>query len=326
MVDVSDRPAAGRTGRGLPVIAALVVGAVLARPWLEQWLGEPALANWATIFVAVVVQAVPFLVLGVAVSGAVTAFVPPGAITRVLPTHRALAVPVAALAGGALPGCECASVPVARRLMSRGVTPSAALAFLLASPAVNPVVLVSTAVAFPGRPEMVLARATASLAAAVAVGWWWTALGRDDLLARARRPGRAAGSPVATFLATAQHDFLGAGGFLVVGAAAAATLQTAVPRGVVDAFAGSGWWSVLALALLAVVLCVCSEADAFVAASLRQFSPTAQLALMVVGPMVDVKLIALQSGTFGRRFTQRFVPVTFVCALGAATLVGWWLL
>ena len=307
------------------MVAGLVVLAVLAQPVLRRVLDEPAVANWSTIFVAVTVQAVPVLVLGVAISGAVTAFVPAHLITRVVPRNPALAVPVAAVAGAALPGCECGSVPVARRLMGRGVAPSAALAFLLSSPAINPVVLVATAVAFPGRPEMVLARAVGGLLTASAVGWLWSLLGRDDLLAGARRRTPDAGTPLATFLATAQHDFLSAGGFLVVGAATAATLQTVVPRGVVDAFAGL-WWSVLALAVLAVVLAVCSEADAFVAASLRQFSPTAQLAFMVVGPVVDVKLIALHVGTFGRSFALRFVPVTFVCAVGSAALVGWWLL
>ena len=65
-----------------------------------------------------------------------------------------------------------------------------------------------------------------------------------------------------------------------------------------------------------------SEADAFVAASLTQFSLTARLAFMVVGPMVDVKLVALQAGTFGRRFAARFAPLTFVVAVGAAVAVG----
>ena len=325
MVDSAGPATRRRAGWGLPIIAALVVVAALAQPWLRQALDVPAVANWSTIFVAVVVQATPFLVLGVAVSGAVTAFVPAGAITRVLPGRVAFAVPVAAVAGAALPGCECGAVPVARRLMGHGVAPSAALTFLLSSPAVNPVVLVATAVAFPGRPEMVLGRALGGLLAAAAVGWVWSLLGRDDLL-RARRPVPETGSPLVVFLATAQHDFLSAGGFLVVGAAAAATLQTVVPRAVVDAFAGSGWGSVLALAVLAVLLAICSEADAFVAASLRQFSPTAQLAFLVVGPMVDVKLIALHVGTFGRAFALRFVPLAFVCAVGSASLIGWLLL
>ena len=84
--------------------------------------------------------------------------------------------------------------------------------------------------------------------------------------------------------------------------------------------------SILGLSVLAVVLCICSEADAFVAASLTQFSLTARLAFLVVGPMVDIKLVALQAGTFGRHFAARFAPTTFVVAVIAASLVGWWLL
>ena len=121
---------------------------------------------------------------------------------------------------------------------------------------------------------------------------------------------------------TAQHDLLQAGGFLMVGAATAATLQTVVPRSVLDSVAGSGFLALLALAGLAVLMAICSEADAFVAASLSQFSLTARLAFLVVGPMVDVKLIALQAGTFGRRFALRFAPLTFVVAVGTAVLVG----
>ena len=77
------------------------------------------------------------------------------------------------------------------------------------------------------------------------------------------------------------------------------------------------------MALLAVVMCICSEADAFVAASFTQFSPTAQLTFMVVGPMVDLKLIAMQAGFFGRAFAVRFAPAVFVCAVVASTVVGW---
>ncbi|CAN5316594.1 hypothetical protein BH20ACT5_BH20ACT5_19750 [soil metagenome] len=117
-----------------------------------------------------------------------------------------------------------------------------------------------------------------------------------------------------------------AGGFLVVGGITAATLNVVVPRSVMDGIASSFWLSILLLALLAVVLAICSEADAFVAASLSQFSLTSRLAFMVVGPTVDVKLVALPAGTFGRRFAVRFAPTTFVTAVGASVLVGWWLL
>jgi uncharacterized membrane protein YraQ (UPF0718 family) len=311
---------------GVAVVLGVVVAAAALRPLLEQLLDQPAIAHWATIFVAIAVQALPFLVLGVSISSAVATFVPSGFLPRVLPDRPALAVPVAAVAGAALPGCECGSVPIARRLMGQGVTPAAALTFLLSAPAINPIVLVATAVAFPGRPEVVAARALASLLAATVVGLIWVRIGRSELFTRVRRPHSHDGGRFAIFSGTAQHDLLQAGGFLIIGAATAATLQTAVPRSILDAVSGSGMLAITALAGLAVVMAICSEADAFVAASLTQFSLTARLTFMVVGPMVDVKLIALQAGTFGGRFALRFAPLTLAAAVGSSVLVGWWLL
>ncbi|CAM5301103.1 Putative two-component membrane permease complex subunit SMU_747c [Streptomyces alboniger] len=313
---------------GTALIAIATVGSVLG-PMLALDLYTPPVAAWWTVFTAVVVQGVPFLLLGTLVSAAIGAFVPERVFSRILPRNPALAVPVAGAAGVVLPGCECASVPVADSLMRRGVTPAAALAFLLSAPAINPVVLVATSVAFPGNPAMVAARLLASLATAVVMGWLWVRFGREEWLPpRARTTPKApsGGGRWSDFRAGLQHDFLHAGGFLVVGAAAAATFNIAVPRSALDVFTGSAWLSVLLLAVLAVVLCVCSEADAFVAASLSGFSPTARLAFMVVGPMVDLKLIALQTGTFGKAFAVRFSAATWVVALLSSVLVGWWLL
>jgi uncharacterized protein len=76
------------------------------------------------------------------------------------------------------------------------------------------------------------------------------------------------------------------------------------------------------MAVLAVLLSICSEADAFVAASLSQFSLTARLAFLVVGPMVDLKLFAMQVGVFGRGFALRFAPATFVVAVAVSVAVG----
>jgi uncharacterized membrane protein YraQ (UPF0718 family) len=311
---------------GLMLVTVLIVAAVALRPALTGLLDQPAAANWATIFVAITIQAVPFLVLGVTVSATIAAFVPPGAIARWLPGRPALAVPAAAAMGAVLPGCECGSVPIAARLAASGVTPAAAFAFMLSAPAINPIVLVSTAVAFPGNPEMVVARLLASVITSVGMGLLWIVLGRDDLLTLTRTHGNEPGPKPAVFLATAQHDFLQAGGFLVIGAAAAAALQTLVPRSLVNSLASPGLVSVLVLGVLAVLVALCSEADAFVAAGLKQFSLSARLAFLVVGPMVDVKLFALQAGTFGPRFAWRFSLATFVVAVTSAALVGWWLL
>ena len=313
----------------LPAWGWLVVAFVLAfylRGPLASLLDGPALGTWTTIFVSISVQALPFLVLGVVLSGAIAALVPPGWLARTLPKRPLVAVPAAGLAGVALPGCECGAVPIAGRLTARGAAPAAAFAFMLAAPAINPVVLVSTAVAFPGRPEMVAARFLASLATAVAVGLLWTRLGREDWIDRTRQRTVEGETRWRSFIQTAQHDFLHAGGWLVVGAMTAATLQVVVPRSVLDGVADHQVLAVLALAGLAVVLAVCSEADAFVAASLNQFSLTARLVFMVVGPVVDLKLVALQTGVFGRRFALRFAPLTLAVAIFFGSVVGWWLL
>ncbi|MFI9808689.1 permease [Streptomyces sp. NPDC052301] len=312
-----------------PLGAALAVAACAAAVLLltgTPWLDRPAVQAWRTVCLAITVQALPFLLLGTVLSGAINAFVPADLFTRVLPRRAALAVPVAGVAGAVLPGCECASVPVAHSLIRRGVTPAAAFAFLLSAPAVNPVVLTATAVAFPGNPAMIAARLLASLTTAAVMGWLWLWLGKETWLRPMLRNGhtghRHGHSRLHEFRLGFQHDFLQAGGFLVLGAMAAATFNVTVPRSVLDTFSGSPWLSVLFLAALAVVLAVCSEADAFVAASLTGFSPTARLAFMVVGPMVDLKLIALQAGTFGRAFAWRFSTATTVVAVTASVVIG----
>ncbi|MDQ0809126.1 uncharacterized membrane protein YraQ (UPF0718 family) [Streptomyces sp. B3I7] len=322
-------PAEDAPGRGLPPYWALWLLAAAVLPGTAlcvavRGVDAPAVQAWRTVCLAITVQALPFLLLGTALSGAINAFVPARVFGRLLPKRPALAVPVAGVAGVVLPGCECASVPVAGSLIGRGVAPAAAFTFLLSAPAINPVVLTATAIAFPGSPLMVLARLLASLVTASVMGWLWLLLGRTEWLRPAvrhtgHRPGH---SRFTEFRLGFQHDFLHAGGFLVLGAMAAATFNVTVPRSLLDAFTGSPWLSVLFLAALAILLAVCSEADAFLAASLTGFPPVARLAFMVVGPMVDLKLIALQAGTFGRAFAVRFSAATTVVAVVSSALIG----
>ena len=125
---------------------------------------------------------------------------------------------------------------------------------------------------------------------------------------------------------TASRDLAQSAGLLCIGAAGAATLNVALPRRWLDGLAGSAVGSIAALSLLAVLIAVCSEADAFIASSLTQFSLTARLAFMVVGPAIDVKLFALQAGTFGWPVARRLAPLTLVVAAVVAGITGWLLL
>lgn len=319
-------PAQRRRITSLEVLCVVLVLAMVGQGWITERLDVPAIQTGATVFVAVCVQALPFLVLGVLISGAIAAFVSADFLRRVLPKKAVFAVPVAGVAGVALPNCECAAVPVARRLIQQRVPASVAVTFLLAAPAVNPIVLVATAVAFPNEPTMVLARFLGSMATAVVMGFVWSRFGRMEWFAERalRRLPEPAGhrDRWGVFFETARQDLVDAGGFLVVGGLTAAVLNVVVPRSWINTLGEQLLLGIAVMAVLAVVLALCSEADAFVVASLSTMPLLPRLVFLVVGPAIDIKLFALQAGTLGRRFATRFAPMTFAVAILCAVVVG----
>jgi uncharacterized membrane protein YraQ (UPF0718 family) len=312
-----------RSRPGQPeLILLLVIATVILQRKAAAMLDIAALQAWSTMFIAVVLQALPFLVFGMLLSAGISTFMSETLLRRALPARAVFAVPVAGLAGAALPGCECSAVPVAGSLIRKGVAPATALTFLLASPAINPVVLASTAVAFPNRPDLVVGRFVASLLAAVVMGWLWTLRGHHIPLHMPARPGDADTGRAWLFLAGLHHDFVHTAGFLVFGAMISAGVNAFAPRRAFDAVVAHEFLAVVALAAFAFLIAMCSEADAFVAASMTAFSDTAKLVFLVVGPAVDVKLAALQSGQFGLRFAAAFAPATFVVAVCAALVTA----
>lgn len=264
-------------------------------------------------------------------------WVPDRVFARINRLPRALQVPGIAAAGFAFPVCECGSVPVARRLMARGVHPSAGLAFMLASPVFNPIVLASTWVAYgaAGRAaEMTAARAGLGLVIAITAGWLIGRRASGDLLRPAAQEpceqehehGGSSSSKGQAFVEHLGGDFLFMGKFLVLGAAVAALLQTVVPQEALGDFGGTPVLGALALSGMAFALSLCSEADAFVAVSFTAFPLGAQLAFLVVGPVIDMKLAVLYAAMFRRRFLLGLllvaVPLALIGALAFDGLVA----
>ena len=168
---------------------------------------------------------------------------------------------------------------------------------------------------------MVVARLVAALVTAWTVGWLWLRHGQDRWIRAPDDPPVTRERAGETFRRTAVHDLLHAGG-IRVDLALAAGATVLLPAGWLAHLSGTSLTAVLVLGLLAVVVSVCSEADAFVAASLTTVSPTAQLVFLTVSPMVDLKLASLQSGTFGPALAARLAPTTFVVAVLVAAAVG----
>jgi hypothetical protein len=283
-----------------------------------------AVGTFGVIFTSIVVEALPFILIGAIASAAIAAFVPERAFTRLGALPRPVQVPAAALAGLAMPVCECGSVPVGRRLILRGVHPSAGIAFMLAAPILNPIVLASTWVAYgaAGRAaEMTIARAGLGLVVAVVAGLVIGRGGEPVLRTASPTHGHRHDHPTRGPAAFTEHlvaDFLFMGRFLVLGAAVAALLQTAVPQDWLSSVADTVVISALALMAMAVALSLCSEADAFVAVSFTAFPLGSQLAFLVLGPVVDAKLAVLYGATFRRRFVLRLLAVAVPIALAGA--------
>ena len=319
VVTTAERPRAWSAV--VPVVLALALFAAVLRV-LDQ-AAIPGVQNFLLVFGSLLVEAVPFIMLGAVVSAAIDVFVPTSFFERIALLPPRLQLPAAGMAGFAFPVCECGSVPVARRLASKGLSAGAATTFMLAAPILNPVVLISTWVAYRGRETlwpMVLGRAGLGLVAAIAVGWVVARQSKTEFLRPTSEDHSDGGAHERSWRAYFGHlagDFIFMGKYLVLGASVAAALQTFVPQSVVGSVATTPIVNLLAMMLLAFLLSLCSESDAFVAASFVQFGVGAHLAFLVFGPMVDTKLGFLYAGTFARGFLT-----TVVLVVGAVTLAG----
>ena len=314
--------------------ALLIVGLVLLG--LSIRLFGPARVDWLraalVVFGSLVIQAVPFVLVGAAAAALIEVFVPISAFERISRLPRPLRLPAAGLAGVLLPICECGSVPVARRLVHRGLDPALAFTFMLAAPVVNPVVIASTFYAFRGRDTlwtMVLGRTGLGLLVAMAVGWALGTLGKEQVLRPVDDQDRGEdlefGKPEPRwrrFFVHLADDFLFMGGYLLLGASVAAIVQTFLPQGILERIGGTPVVDIVLMMAIASLLSLCSESDAFIAASFTQFGPSAQLAFLVFGPMVDLKLGALYAGSFRRVVVQTIVAVAAVTTLLGSIWIG----
>ena len=307
--------------------------------------------GWA-IFQGLLIEALPFLLLGVTIAGLARWLVPQSTWVRRLPRHPLLAPLVGALLGFALPACECGNVPVARRLLASGAPLGTGFGFLFAAPVLNPIVLASTWAAFPDKTWLLWARPAGAFLIALFLSALLGLLPEAKLLETALLEERRMSQPLSTVgllerrggvLGSAsvspeqrddtagvsprvlvQHstkEFLSLLTLLVLGSALAALVQTWLPRNWLLALGSAPTLSVIALMLLALVVSVCSSVDAFLALGFAaQVTPGALLAFLLLGPVVDLKL----AGLFTVLLTPRAIAITAASASLMVLLIGQW--
>ena len=299
---------------------------------------HPGFRTLSIVFVSIVLEALPFMLVGALAGGFIEVFVSQETITRFLPERRLITFFVAAGLGIVFPVCECAIVPVVRRLLHKGLPLGAAVAFLLGGPIVNPIVAASTAVAYSFWWPVVIERLLFGYLIAVTAGFLMNLFftKKDALIStidhgghhdschhadgfgcehdHSHSPPMSVAVRFGNALRHAVDDFIDVTRFLIIGAFIAGILQTLVTRQAVSSVIGNPAAAVLLMMILAFLLNLCSEADAFVAASFRStlMPVSAQLAFMVLGPMLDIKLLLMYFRVFRKRFIIALVGVTFL--------------
>lgn len=294
---------------------------------------------FATVVTAIFLEAAPFLLLGALVASLLEVYFPADLISKFMPKGRFSGLLFGLGAGMILPTCECGVVPVMRRLLLKGVPSHVAITYMLAAPVINPIVLLSTYVAFRGNIWMVLARVGLVSLTAGCMGLLLSGAHPSTVLrqeeANRISPAQDNGScdcgldhrgkgrsRLAGLLGHTAWEFLDMGKYLILGCFAAGLIKTFMSDTSLTVFEDNLLLAVGGMMLLAIIVSVCSEADAFVAASFWSFPKAAQLSFITIGPMVDLKLIVMYAFVFRRRSLLALVIIPTVIIYGASVVLG----
>jgi len=296
-----------------------------------------------SIFISLVIEAVPFIVVGVFISAIIQIFITEEMIAKFIPKNRFFSILLGTCMGSLFPACECGIVPITEGLVRKKVPLHAAIAFMLTGPIINPIVIFATYVAFGNSWEMVIRRCSLAIVVAFIVGLVISYLFNDDQLREfINKKAQKAQSQVNKKKHHHHHDhehlhsmttmekvkeminhaldeFFSVGKFLVIGAFIAASMQVFVKTSTLSFLGHTVATSILVMMLLAFLLSLCSEADAFIASSFRGTFATGSLtAFLVFGAMVDIKNLIMMLSTFKKRFVFTLIAsITVVVFVGS---------
>lgn len=287
-----------------------------------------------TIFLSIVIEALPFVLLGCIISGALQVFLTPERVKRWLPKNRFLSIIVGSILGFFFPSCECGIVPIVHQFVKKGVPVHTAFAFMLTAPIINPVVIFSTFIAFGNTWKMAGLRMLGSFIVALIVGVWLAYIQKGTILKTSFDSAmvepvshtheeeemvapRKWGHQVLHVLTHSIDEFFDTGRYLIIGGLIAAGMQTYLPTRVMLTLGSTKLLAILIMLVLAFTMSLCSEADAFIGSSLLSLFGTAPVvAFLVFGPMVDIKNLLMMKRYFNTRFIVSLIGLIALSVIG----------
>ncbi len=291
------------------------------------------------IFLGIILQAVPFLMIGVLLSSLIQVFVPQSMIARRFPKSLGMGLIIAILGGFCLPVCDCASIPIFRSLVRKGIPLPVAVTFMTVTPVINPVVILSTYYAFSGNMIIVISRICFGIISAVLIGVSFAIWppkshifsgGSLDRLMCSCGCYEDADSitsfkgKIGLFVRHSQAEFFSVGKYLVIGTFISSIFQTMGTKLFTDVQDSAGLAiSIIIMMIMAFLLSLCSSSDAVIARSFaNQFPMGALMGFLVFGPMMDIKNVMMLSSGFSRSFIVKLLFTTFIICFSIVFLLS----
>ena len=272
------------------------------------------------IFLSIFLESLPFLLLGSLISSIIETFVSNETLARIIPKNKVLGSIVGICLGFFLPACDCAVIPVAKRLIKKKVPINVAVSFMLASPIINPVVILSTYHAFyKTNPDIFFERLLFGILIALIIGIILGILySKKEVVLNSEDKINCEChdcDDTNRFLSIIKHtgiDLFEVSKYLMFGALIASIIQVVLPRDILIMFNDNKILSVLALMLFAYLISLCSTSDSFVGKSLlSSFSKSSIIAYLLLGPMIDIKNTIVLLGNYKKSFVITLILLIF---------------
>jgi uncharacterized membrane protein YraQ (UPF0718 family) len=346
--------------KSLIIIIVLLLSIYFARNTTIIKLDSRIINDFATIFLSIIFEGIPFILIGALTSSIIQIFVSEDAIAKIIPKNKFVGVLIASLVGLVFPVCECAIVPITRRLLKKGVPLNIAVTFMLSVPIMNPVVLLSTHYAFIEMPYMVIARAMFGMIGAITIGILIGILHRGTPFKRdtvkktkgiiyktrcdcehhtmsIRKNTKVIKNKhshsyenngncscghshnnsknknklirnIEEIISHTSVELYDIGRFFIMGVFLSTCMQIFIPKTFILSIGGGVLSSIIVMMMLAFVLSICSETDAFIARSfLGQFTTGSILGFLILGPMIDIKNTIMLCGSFKISFVAKLI-------------------
>lgn len=286
--------------------------------------------QWFAIFISIIIEALPFVLLGTILSGFIEVYITPDLVQRFLPRNRFLRILFGTFIGFIFPSCECGIVPIITRFLEKKVPSYTTVPFLATAPIINPIVLFATYSAFGNSWRFLWLRLLGAIIVALTLGIMLGFVVDENILKANAKPthfhdysGETWYRKIFLALAHAIDEFFDTGRYLVFGTLVASGMQIYLPTRLLTQIGGNALTAILVMMLLAFILSLCSEADAFIGASLLSTFGTAPiLAFLLIGPMVDIKNLMMMLHSFKTSFIIQFISVSTAIIIVYCLVVG----